>query len=60
MYVVFLMRSFIIDKLIETDYHAVITKRNTSHDELTSWMLNHENDRIATATANHVQNNLFN
>lgn len=55
MYVVFLMRSFIIDKLIETDYHAVITKRNTSHDELTSWMLNHENDRIATATANHVQ-----
>jgi hypothetical protein len=55
MYVVFLMRSFIIDKLIETDYHAVITKKNTSHDELTSWMLNHENDRIATATASHVQ-----
>ncbi|EOB1942158.1 DUF4365 domain-containing protein, partial [Salmonella enterica] len=59
MYVVFLMRSFIIDKLIESDYHAVLTKRNTSHDELTSWMLNHENDRIVTATASHVQKTIY-
>lgn len=59
MYVIFLMRAFIADKLIETDYHVVITKQNTAGDPLTSWMLNRENDRIITTTAKHVEKIIY-
>lgn len=59
MYVIFLLRAFIADKLIETDYHVVITKKNTENDPLTSWMLNRENDRIVATTAKHVEKIIY-
>ncbi|MBD9642246.1 DUF4365 domain-containing protein [Pantoea sp. PNT02] len=59
MYVVFLLRAFITNKLIETDYHVLITKKNTEHDALTSWMLLNENNRVVTTTARHVEKIIY-
>lgn len=54
-YAIFLQRAFIINKFVDYDYHAVLTKLNTKNDPLTSWLLQNENNNLIIKTATHVQ-----